>query len=138
MWKLYVRIASKADKYFLRASRAVGALDEQVYQIQEINEQWVIELLQLAPAIEVLWIQPLDALGLERPDDRVVGVEHIAEHGIIVMDRRRRPRGSSTPYILVRVQINVLDGRQRQGADLYRFRGRHTSMLTTGNVNRST
>lgn len=126
--------------YFLRASRTVGALDEQVNQIQKVDEQRVIELLQLTPTVKVLRIQPLDALGLERPDDRVVGIEHIAEHGIIVVDRRRRPRGPSTPYILIRVQINVLNGRQWQGADLYRFGGRHTLTSTAGNrqVNRST
>lgn len=113
------------NTYFLGASRTVGALDEQVDQIEEIDEQRVIELLQLAPTVEVLRVQPLDALGLERPDDGVVGVEHVAEHGVAVVDRRRRSRGASPPHILVRVKIDILDGRQRQGADLYRFGGRH-------------
>lgn len=86
----------------------------------------MIELLQFAPTIKVLRVQSLDALSLERPNDGVISVEHVAEHGVGVVDRRRRPRGSSTPYILIRVEIDVLDGRQRQGADLYRFGSRHS------------
>lgn len=79
----------------------------------------------------MLRVQSLDALSLERPDDGVVGVEHVAEHGVVVMNRRRRPRGASAPYILVRVEIDVLDGWQGQRADLYRFGGRHTRYSST-------
>jgi len=123
---------------FFRASRAVRALDEQIYQVEKVDEQRVIELLQLAPAIEVLRVEPLDALSLQRPDNRVVGVEQIAEHGIFV-NRRRWPRRSSAPYILVRVQVDVLDGRQRQRAHLYRFGGRHTrDTLDAGEQQRTT
>jgi len=73
----------------------------------------MIEFLQLAPTIKVLRVQSLDALGLERPNDGVIGIEHVAEHGIGVMDWRRRSWGSSTPYIFICVEIDILNGRQR-------------------------
>lgn len=71
----------------------------------------MIELLQFASTVEVLRVQSLDSLRLQRPDDCVVRIEDIAEHRIAVVNRRRRPTNSSTTNILVRVIIDILDGR---------------------------
>lgn len=75
----------------------------------------------------MLRVEPLDSLSLQRSDYRVVRVEHVAEHRVAIVNRRRWSWSSSTAYILVRVQIDVLNGRQRQRTDLYRLGSCHVS-----------
>lgn len=111
------------DNYLFRSAGAVRTLHQQVYEIQKVDEQRMIEFFELSSTIKVLRIQSFDALSLQRSYNGIIGVENIAKHGISVVDRRRRSGGSTTSNIFVGVQIYVLQRWQRQRTHLYRFRG---------------
>lgn len=101
------------NTHFLSASWAVRALHEQIYEIKKVNQQGVIQFFEFPSTIEMLGIQPLDSLSLEGSDDRVVRVEHVPEHRISVVNRWWWTWCSAPTNILVRVQINILNRRQR-------------------------
>lgn len=71
----------------------------------------MIELLQFTSSVKVLRVQSFDSLSLQRPDNRVIRIKHITEHRVAIVYRRRWSRSSATTNILVRVQIDILNGR---------------------------
>lgn len=57
----------------------LGRVYQNVYQIQKVDEQRVIQLLQFLLSIEVLRIKSPDLLTFQRPNDGVVVCEVVSE-----------------------------------------------------------
>lgn len=104
--------------YLLGPLRTVRVVHQQIDKIQEVHQQRMVQLLQLLLPIEVLRIEPLEALRLQWPYDVVLGTELLTEHLVGSLDRCGRLRRSVVPNVFIGEQLVVLRRRKGERTDL--------------------